>query len=209
MRHHPLREFVAVGVPVSERGRRTDEGLEILTRVLSQDHVTYEGRCYQIHDVTLEPRPQQHPYPPIWRGGRSAAAIRRAARFAQGWLGYLVSSSRLREVLHQMQAIAPTYGRNPADIQGGMLLFTAIARDYEIARQMAIAHLSRLYNQPFEPLVDRYCALGTPAQCLEKIQAYIDAGMANLVLSFTCPAEQVTEQIEWCAADLLPYLRSS
>src|SRR5262245_17444391 len=107
------REFAAVGVPVSERGRRTDEGLEILTRLLSQDHVTYEGRYYQIHDVTLEPRPQQQPYPPIWIGGRSDAAIRRAARFAQGWLGYLVSSNRLQAALHQIQEIAPTYGRHP------------------------------------------------------------------------------------------------
>jgi len=90
-----------------------------------------------------------------------------------------------------------------------MLLFTAIARDYETAKQMAIAHLSHRYNQPFEHLVDRYCALGTPAQCLEKIQAYIDAGMSNLAFSFTCSADQVTEQIEWCAADLLPSLRSS
>src|SRR5206468_281572 len=136
------REFAAVGVPVSERGRRTDEGLEILTRLLSQE-------------------------------------------------------------------IAPTYGRHPADIQGGMLLFTAIARDHATARQMAIANLSRRYNQPFEPLVDRYCALGTPAQCLEKIQTYIEAGMSNLAFSFTCPADQVTEQIEWCAADLLPHLRPS
>jgi len=192
---------------VSERGRRTDEGLEILTRVLSQDHVTYEGRYYQIHDVTLEPRPQQQPYPPIWIGGRSDAAIRRAARFAQGWLGYLVSSNRLRDAVHQIQELAPTYGRRPADIQGGMLLFTAIARDYETAKQMAIANLSRRYNQSFEHLVDRYCALGTPAQCLEKIQAYIDAGMSNLAFSFTCPADQVTEQIERCAADLLPHLR--
>ncbi|MBM3227096.1 MAG: LLM class flavin-dependent oxidoreductase, partial [Candidatus Tectomicrobia bacterium] len=57
------REFEAVGVPVAERGRRTDEALDILTRVLSQAHVTYEGRHYQVHDVTLEPRPQQQPYP--------------------------------------------------------------------------------------------------------------------------------------------------
>ena len=90
-----------------------------------------------------------------------------------------------------------------------MLLFTAIARDYETARQMAIANLSRRYNQPFEPLVDRYCALGTPEQCLEKMQAYIDAGMANLACSFTCPAEQVSEQIEWCAAEILPHLRQA
>jgi probable F420-dependent oxidoreductase len=202
------REFAAVGVPMSERGRRTDEGLEILTRVLSQDHVTYEGHYYQLHDVTLEPRPPQQPYPPIWIGGRSDAAIRRAARYAQGWLGYLVSSNRLREAMHQIQERAPIYSRSPAGIQGGMLLFTALARDYETAKQMASTHLSRRYNQPFEHLVERYCALGTPEQCLEKIQAYIDAGMSNLVFSFTCPADQMTAQIEWCAADLLPSLRA-
>jgi len=202
-----VREFEAVGVPVHERGRRTDEGLEILTRVLSQAHVTYQGHYYQLHDVTLVPRPQQQPYPPIWVGGRSDAALRRTAHYASGWLGYLVSSHRLREAMHKIQAMAPTYGRHPADLQGGMLLFTAIAKDYETAKQMAIDNLSRRYNQPFEHLVDRYCALGTPDQCLEKIQAYIDAGMSNLAFSFTCPADQVTAQIEWCAAELLPRLR--
>jgi alkanesulfonate monooxygenase SsuD/methylene tetrahydromethanopterin reductase-like flavin-dependent oxidoreductase (luciferase family) len=58
-------EFDAVGVPVRERGGRTDEGLEILTRVLSQNNVTYEGKYYQLHDVTLAPHPKQQPYPPI------------------------------------------------------------------------------------------------------------------------------------------------
>jgi probable F420-dependent oxidoreductase len=201
------REFDAVGVPVHERGRRTDEGLEILTRVFSAEHVTYEGKHYQLHDVTLLPRPQQQPYPPIWVGGRSDAAVRRTARYGSCWLGYLVSSQRLREAMQKIHDIAPTYGRNPADIQGGMLLFTAMARDYETAKQMAIANLSRRYNQPFDHLVERYCALGTPEQCREKIQTYIDAGMANLIFGFTCPAAQVPEQIEWCAAEVLPYLR--
>ena len=111
--------------------------------------------------------------------------------------------------MRQIQEVAPTYGRSPADIQGGMLLFTAIARDYETAKEMASANLSRRYKQPFEHLVERYCALGTPEQCLEKIQTYIAAGMSNLAFSFTCPADQMTAQIEWCAADLLPHLRSS
>ena len=153
------------------------------------------------------PRPLQQPYPPIWVGGRSDAALRRAAHYASGWLGYLVSSTRLREALQKIQDMAPTYGRHPTDIQGGMLLFTAIAKDYETARQMAITNLSRRYNQPFESLVERYCALGTPDQCLEKIQTYVEAGMSNLAFSFTCPADQVTAQIEWCAAELLSRLR--
>jgi probable F420-dependent oxidoreductase len=202
-----VREFEAVGVPVNERGRRTDEGLEILTRVLSQDNVTYEGSHYQLHHVTLAPRPRQQPHPPIWVGGRSEAAIRRTARFGSCWLGYLVSSSRLQDALRQVQDMAPTYGRDPAAIQGGMLLFTAIAKDYETARQMAIANLSRRYNQPFETLVDRYCILGTPDQCLEKLHTFIKAGMSNLVFSFVCPAEQIPEQLEQCGQALLPHLR--
>ena len=202
-----VREFEAVGVPVHERGRRTDEGLEILTRVLSEDNVTYEGKHYQIHNVTLAPRPRQQPYPPIWVGGRSEAALRRTARFGDCWLGYLVSHTRLQVALQQIRAVAPNYGRDPATIQGGMLLFTAMAQDYETARQMAIANLSRRYNQPFDTLVDRYCVLGTPDQCLEKLQSFIDAGMSHLVFSFTCPAEQIPDQLEQCASDLLPRLR--
>jgi alkanesulfonate monooxygenase SsuD/methylene tetrahydromethanopterin reductase-like flavin-dependent oxidoreductase (luciferase family) len=202
-----VREFDAVGVPVQERGRRTDEGLEILTRVLHEDNVTYAGKYYQIHNVTLAPRPQQQPYPPIWVGGRSEAALRRTARFGSCWLGYLVSNRRLQEGLQQIHALAPTYGREPTSIQGGMLLFTVIARDYETGKQMAIANLSRRYNQPFDTLVDRYCVFGTPEQCLEKLQTFIDAGMSHVVLSFTCPAEQVPEQLEQSARELLPHLR--
>ena len=202
-----VREFDAVGVPVHERGRRTDEGLEILTRVLSEDDVTYEGKHYQIHHVTLAPRPRQQPHPPIWVGGRSEAALRRTARFGYCWLGYLVSSKRLQEALQQIHTLAPAYGREPATIQGGMLLFTVIARDYETGKQMAIANLSRRYNQPFDNLVERYCVFGTPEQCLEKLQTFINAGMSHLVLSFTCPAEQVPEQLEQSAGELLPHLR--
>jgi probable F420-dependent oxidoreductase len=202
-----VREFDAVGVPVHERGRRTDEGLEILTRVLSEDNVTYEGKHYQIRQVTLAPRPKQQPHPPIWVGGRSEAALRRTARFGSCWLGYLVSSGRLQDALQQIHAMAPAYGRDPVTIQGGMLLFTAMARDYETARQMAIANLSRRYNQPFDTLVDRYCIMGTPDQCLDKLHTFIKAGMSNLVFSFVCPAEQVPEQLEQCAQELLPPLR--
>jgi alkanesulfonate monooxygenase SsuD/methylene tetrahydromethanopterin reductase-like flavin-dependent oxidoreductase (luciferase family) len=72
---------------------------------------------------------------------------------------------------------------------------------------MAIADLSRRYNQSFEHLVDRYCALGTPSQCLERIAAFTEAGMTKLVFSFACPAVQVTEHIEQCATDILPQLR--
>jgi alkanesulfonate monooxygenase SsuD/methylene tetrahydromethanopterin reductase-like flavin-dependent oxidoreductase (luciferase family) len=89
-----------------------------------------------------------------------------------------------------------------------MLLFTAIAKDYETAKQMAIANLSRRYNQPFDHLVERYCVIGTPEQCLEKLQTFTAAGMHHVVFGFTCPVEQTSEQLERCAGEILPRLRS-
>ena len=88
-----------------------------------------------------------------------------------------------------------------------MLLFTAIARDYETARQMAIANLSRRYNQSFEHLVYRYCALGTPARVPENSVIYRRSDVqSSIQLHLPCgPGDQ---QIEWCAAELMPHLRS-
>lgn len=201
------REFDAVNISVKERGRRTDEGLEIITRVLSEDNVTFEGRHFQIQDVTLAPRTHQQPYPPIWIGGRSDAAIRRTARYASGWLGYLVSPNRLQEAMDKISEWAPAYERNPEDVKGGMLLFTSVAKDYEAGRQMVVSNLTRRYNQPFDAIVDRYCVFGTPDQCLEKIHAFIEAGMSNLAFSFTCPVDGMSEQIQRCAEEIVPQLR--
>jgi probable F420-dependent oxidoreductase len=202
------KEFAAVGVPVTERGRRTDEGLEIITRVLSQDHVTYKGKIFDIEDVTLSPRPVQQPHPPIWVGGRSEAATRRAARYGSCWLGYLNSVSQVRQAMRRIRDTAPAYGREPDDIQGGVLMFTAVAKDYESAKEMAIADLSKRYNQPFDDLVERYCVMGTPAQCVEQLQAYMEAGMSHLVFSFTGSPNEKRQQAEWAAADVMPRLRA-
>ena len=62
-------EFEAVGIPHRERGARMNELLELITALWTEDHVTYEGRFYRVHDLTLDPKPAQRPHPPIWIGG--------------------------------------------------------------------------------------------------------------------------------------------
>lgn len=62
-------EFEATGTSVKERGRRTDEMMEIIRKLLSEDNVSYDGRFYSIDDVTIEPRPPQ--MPPVWVAGGS------------------------------------------------------------------------------------------------------------------------------------------
>lgn len=78
-------EFSALGADFEERGRRLDETLELLPRIWSEQGVQAEGPGWSARSVTALPQPVQRPHPPIWVGGNSVAAMRRAVRRAQGW----------------------------------------------------------------------------------------------------------------------------
>src|SRR3970040_1901739 len=68
------KEFQAVGVPVGERGARTDEAIQVLRRLWTEENVTFEGRFTKLDGVTLQPKPAQRGGPPLWIAGRSEAA---------------------------------------------------------------------------------------------------------------------------------------
>jgi probable F420-dependent oxidoreductase len=78
------QEYEALGVSMAGRGERADEALEVIHRLWGGDNVTFEGEHFSMHDITLSPRPVQHPRPRIWIGGLTAAAARRAARYGDG-----------------------------------------------------------------------------------------------------------------------------
>ena len=77
-------EFAAYGVDKRERVARVEEGMELVRRLLSEESVTYDGDVFSVEDLTVMPRPVQRPVP-IWYGGQSEPAIRRAARLADAW----------------------------------------------------------------------------------------------------------------------------
>ena len=84
-------EFEALGVPFRERGRIADEYLAAIIELWTKDYATFEGKYVSFRDVALEPKPIQRPYLPIWMGGDSDAALRRAARYATGWTPFLTA----------------------------------------------------------------------------------------------------------------------
>ncbi len=81
---HAEQEFNVLGVPFSQRGARTDEILEAMKALWSEDEPVYHGRHYTVDGLAFEPKPVQKPWPPIYVGGNSNAALRRAARH-DGW----------------------------------------------------------------------------------------------------------------------------
>jgi probable F420-dependent oxidoreductase len=81
---HAVREFEALGAPFAERGAITDETLHAVTELWSADEPSFHGQYFQIEGLAFEPKPVQKPRPPIFIGGNSKPALRRAARY-EGW----------------------------------------------------------------------------------------------------------------------------
>ena len=78
-------EFRLLGAPFDDRGRATDEYIEAFIALWTQDKPTYSGAHVNFSDVIFAPRPVQTPYPPIWVGGESAAALKRTAKLGNAW----------------------------------------------------------------------------------------------------------------------------
>lgn len=83
---HLQGEFEALGVPFEGRGRRLDEAIDVIRAAFGDEWPDHAGPLWRVHDVGVRPRPVQRPRPPIWIGGNTPAALRRAAARGDGWL---------------------------------------------------------------------------------------------------------------------------
>jgi alkanesulfonate monooxygenase SsuD/methylene tetrahydromethanopterin reductase-like flavin-dependent oxidoreductase (luciferase family) len=195
---------------VQERDGRTNEAIEVLRTLWTQETASYHGKYFQFTDVSMRPQPIQPGGPPIIIGGRSDAALRRAARLGDGYMPYLFTPKQYTEGLQKIHALAGECGRALERFQATLYQFIYVADSHEAAFQQANRHLSTNYNQPFDRLVDRYCAIGTPDACIERLQAYIDAGARDIILvPTTASAAGFVQQAQRLARDVLPHFRTA
>jgi probable F420-dependent oxidoreductase len=199
------KEFEVCGVPVHERGGRTNEAIEVLQALWTQDTASYHGTYFQFTDVSMRPKPLQAGGPPIIVGGRSEAALKRAARLGDGYMPYLFTPKQYAEALHKIQAFASDAGRQLDRFQTTLYQFIYVADTYDEAFQQANSRLSTNYNQPFDKLIDRYCVVGTPEACIARLQEYIDAGTRDIILvPTTADVTDFVQQAQRLARDILP-----
>jgi probable F420-dependent oxidoreductase len=83
---HLQAEFATLGVDFAQRGRLLDEAIEAIAAALTDEYPVHDGKTWHFQEVGLRPRPLQRPRPPIWVGGSTPAALRRAAERGDGWL---------------------------------------------------------------------------------------------------------------------------
>jgi probable F420-dependent oxidoreductase len=202
------KEFEATGVPVKQRGPRSDEAIDVIKRLWGGDHVSHHGRFFQFDDVSMQPKPVRAGGPPIVVAGRSDAAMRRAARRGDGYMPYLFTPDRYRSAVQQITSDAAEAGRDIGNFQWVLYQFTALADTHEEAHRRAVARLTRQYNQDFENLVERYCVLGTAEECAERLSQFVEAGVRHVIFVPICPEGEVMRHQEAYLRDVLPQVRA-
>jgi probable F420-dependent oxidoreductase len=200
-------EFTAVGVDPATRFRRVEEGLDVMRKLFTGDRVSFDGEFTTLRDVALDPPPMQAGGPPIWLGGRKPGAIRRAGRYADVWLPYMVDPVQMRDGLSRVRDAAVDEGRTPTDVSGAVFAWTCVDQDGDWARRTGIEVVSKAYSQDFAPLADRYLVLGSPEQVAARLAEFVEAGAQRILIQPACAPSDRQRILDTLAADVLPRLR--
>jgi probable F420-dependent oxidoreductase len=100
---HVKAEFAVLGADYARRGSVTDEALQAIVAAWTDDVARFDGRHVAFRDVVVSPRPARRPRPPIWVGGNSGAALRRAARYADGWVPWELTPEACADALARVR----------------------------------------------------------------------------------------------------------
>ncbi len=206
-------EFAAVGVPIAERGPRTDEAMELLRSLWTGEPVTHHGRFFDVDDVRLIPvtPPDTGPVsmqaggPPLLVSGRKEPAMRRAARLGDGWMPYLVSANAYARSVRTIEEEATAIGRDLAGFEWMVYLYCCVRRDGDQAREDVATFLGGAYGDKPGAMLDRIAPAGTPEEVAARIQEYVDAGVRHVVIS-PAAREDTLEVITLAAEEVLPRL---
>ena len=200
-------EFESAGLRVTQRGRRTDECLTVLRRLWAGERVNYDGRHFQLNGAMINPLPAQRPGPPIWVSGRRDAAMRRAALLGEGWVPYFFDPDRYRDSVAKVKGFAAQEGRDLTGFDWAFFPYISIYPTEQEAAEVAARQLGSTYQYggEFINIFRRYCLLGTPSRCIDRLQEYIDAGARHIIFSVTCPKEDRQRHLEIIAKEIIPH----
>lgn len=192
-------EFWSCGVDPQTRGARANEAMVILKRLWTEDGVTFRGRHFTLEDVTVYPKPFRPV--PIFVGGRSEAALRRAGRLGDGYTGIWLSPERFAEAVARIGEFAREAGRDPAAVEPGMQFWTSVAAERDAARELVARGMEATYRLPFERF-ERYTPFGTAREVAEFVWRYVERGArhVNLITVQETPEEAIERAAEVRAA---------
>jgi probable F420-dependent oxidoreductase len=186
-------EFEALGSPpFAERGEVTNEYLRAFKELWTSDSPTFEGKYCRFANIKFLPKPVQKPHPPIWVGGQSRRAIRRAAELGNGWhpVGAIPAAPLEPEDLSQSLALLRRYaeraGRDPAELD--------------------VSIKAPLYDSAPAAGTPRRRFSGSPEQIRQDVQTYADIGVTHIIFDIRgANLNQALERLDWFARDIMAH----
>ena len=166
-------EVANCGIDPRTRGRRMDESLSVLRRLLTGEVFDFDGDFYRLEQASIAPVPDE-PIP-ILVGGRSDAGIRRAATLGDGWLGIWVSPRRYAEVVDTMNTISAAAGRGDVEWRNALNLWCGVGTTKEAARAPVAQAMETFYQLPYDRF-ERWSPHGTVEDLAEFVAPYVEAG---------------------------------
>jgi len=183
-------EFDAVGVPIRERGARTDDHLAAAKALWSGEPADFDGRFTTFREAKLGVPPVTPGGPPIWVGGSSDAALRRTLRFGAGWFGTDTDVAQVHDVRRRLRALAEA----PADAERLTLAAAGFLTPPGIAQAVAV---------PGRPLGGD---APSAASVVDELGRLAEAGLTACTLWLPIAAEHLEKAMDWIATEVAPQL---
>jgi probable F420-dependent oxidoreductase len=182
-------EFRALGIDPAQRGPRTDEHIEVLRTLWTEDPASFAGRFTSFEGIVLATTPRTEGGPPIWVGGNTDVALRRALRQGDGWHGFEVYPQDMPDLAERLARLGEEVGRDP-----GELALSVVRGLIPPGRE----------EESFIP--ERRMLGGSAEAVVDELGMYADHGVDDVVIQVSLLAPLVPEALEWVSAEVLPKL---
>jgi alkanesulfonate monooxygenase SsuD/methylene tetrahydromethanopterin reductase-like flavin-dependent oxidoreductase (luciferase family) len=196
------RPFVAFGVDADRPVARFNEALALMKACWTEPEINFDGQLWKLQGASMEPKPVQKPYPPVWFGGSAPAGMRRAVRHGDGFMGAgSQTTAQFAEQVKVVRGELTDQGRAPDTFRIGKRVYVHVDDDVPRGRRRLEDALTQHYGRG--GWSDQVLA-GPAEACAAGIHAVADAGAELILLN---PLVDDAQQLERLAAEVIPALR--
>ena len=214
---HPMaaKELEVMGIKSNERPGRLEEMIQALRVLWSDEHASFRGKYYSFDDVNLLPKPAQQPCP-IYIAGTPRSkqigdhgvdrALRRIARYADGWMTNQVEIGMFQEYKGRLQKLLLEEGRDPAAFKTVLYYGVCVNPDREQAFREAKTFLDAYYQKDFTRRgVEIWTACGSVEHCVRSVREFVDAGVDHVTVRPI--GDDLQRQLSLYLREVIPALR--
>jgi probable F420-dependent oxidoreductase len=210
-------EFKNFGLPwyrIKERFERMYESIDVIKELWTAKQANYNGKYYHLKNARLFPKPMRKPHPPIWFGGTSDRILRSVVTYGSGWIpANNTSLEEYQTKIKRLKEIAQEHARALSEITLTGPFLTQIDSDRkkveqsikEYSRRAAGDQGTQGWNVAFGRSM-RYGMWGTPAECITRIQQYIDTGVQHFIFDLLPPTTAM-RSLELLCNEIIPTFR--